>query len=64
MKILVADKLPEALQAGRNPDQLTMSVMGPVLVGVDDADYRQNPIHPRSPDAGVTTRIKTRDRLE
>ena len=30
-----------ALQAGRDPEKLTMSVMGPVLVGIDDADYRR-----------------------
>ncbi len=30
-----------ARRAGRDPDAITMSVMGPVLVGVDDADYRR-----------------------
>ena len=30
-----------AERAGRDPDRITMSVMGPVLVGVDDADYRR-----------------------
>ena len=30
-----------ALAAGRNPDSISVSVMGPALVGVDDADYRR-----------------------
>jgi alkanesulfonate monooxygenase SsuD/methylene tetrahydromethanopterin reductase-like flavin-dependent oxidoreductase (luciferase family) len=30
-----------ALKAGRRPEQITMSVMGPVLIGVDEADYRR-----------------------
>lgn len=30
-----------ALEAGRDPDAITVSVMGPVLVGIDDADYRR-----------------------
>jgi F420-dependent oxidoreductase-like protein len=30
-----------AERAGRDPDRITMSVMGPVLVGVDDAHYRE-----------------------
>ncbi len=30
-----------AIKAGRDPDRITMSVMGPVLVGVDEAQYRQ-----------------------
>ena len=30
-----------AREAGRDPAMITMSVMGPVLVGVDDADYRR-----------------------
>lgn len=30
-----------ARKAGRDPDQITMSVMGPVLVGADEAGYRR-----------------------
>jgi alkanesulfonate monooxygenase SsuD/methylene tetrahydromethanopterin reductase-like flavin-dependent oxidoreductase (luciferase family) len=30
-----------AREAGRNPEEITVSVMGPVLVGVDEADYRR-----------------------
>jgi alkanesulfonate monooxygenase SsuD/methylene tetrahydromethanopterin reductase-like flavin-dependent oxidoreductase (luciferase family) len=30
-----------ARRAGRNPAQMTMSVMGPVLAGIDEADYRR-----------------------
>ncbi|MFW2340886.1 MAG: LLM class flavin-dependent oxidoreductase [Acidimicrobiia bacterium] len=31
-----------AEQAGRDPNSITMSVMGPVLVGADESEYRQN----------------------
>jgi len=35
-------KVRRAAQAsGRDPDRITMSVMGPVLVGVDETDYRR-----------------------
>ena len=31
-----------AEQAGRDPNSITISVMGPVLVGADESEYRQN----------------------
>jgi F420-dependent oxidoreductase-like protein len=36
------DKVRQAARlAGRDPEKVTVSVMGPVLVGADEADYRQ-----------------------
>lgn len=47
-----------ARKAGRDPDQITMSVMGPVLVGADDDAYR------RRLEAAAAARDEAPDELE
>ena len=55
-KILKVKEAAEA--AGRDPNAITMSVMGPVLVGVDEKDYRSNLA------AAAAERDRTPDDLE
>ncbi len=47
-----------AEDAGRDPDAITMSVMGPVLVGRDESEYRANL------EAAATQRDRTPEELE